>query len=71
MVKQNVKALKTADNLKWDFNTGYQKSVQVFNYNGEMTDELRQACQDIIDSMGSIKEEADVLLQAAQATLHG
>lgn len=65
MVIPNIQALKTADNLKWDFQAGYQKALQVFNYSGEITEEYKTFVKEFLDSVNAIKADADFLLQEA------
>lgn len=65
MMSPNIQALKTADNLKWDFQAGYQKALQVFNYSGEITEEYKAAATEFLNQMNAIKADADFLLQEA------
>lgn len=65
MISPNIQALKTADNLKWDFQAGYQKALQVFNYSGEITEEYKAAATEFLNQMNAIKADADFLLQEA------
>lgn len=65
MVSPNIQALKTADNLKWDFQAGYQKALQIFNYSGEITEEYKAAATEFLNQMNAIKADADFLLQEA------
>lgn len=65
MVSPNIQALKTADNLKWDFQAGYQKALQVFNYSGEITEEYQAVVKELLGHIDTIKEDADFLLQEA------
>ena len=64
MVSPNIQALKTADNLKWDFQAGYQKALQVFNYSGEATEEYKKACDDFLAQMNTIKADTEFLASA-------
>ena len=67
MISPNVNALKISDNLKWDFQLGYQNSMQLFNYSGEITPELEKLAIGVVSQMTSITEEAQSLIDAANS----
>jgi uncharacterized FlaG/YvyC family protein len=63
MIIPNIQALKVADNLKWDFQLGYQKALQIFNYSGEVTPEYQMAVKELEEQMKAIKANADFLIE--------
>lgn len=65
MINPNIKALKTSDNFKWDMQTGYQKSLQVFNFSGESNEEFKKNVKELIDVLKDIKDEIDILSEEA------
>ena len=71
MMSPNLEALKTADNLKWDFqafftqNGGYQKAMNIFNYSGELTEEHKENCKSFMTQLNEMKTSIDFLYDEA------
>lgn len=72
MISPNLEALKTTDILKWDFQSfftpdgGYQKSMNIFNYSGEITEEHKEKCKNLMSLLNDIKTNIDFLYDEAQ-----
>lgn len=66
MIISNIEALKKADNLKWDFQAGYQKALQIFNYSGDMNEEYKKIVKEVVDQMKEIVESAEFLKKEAE-----
>lgn len=66
MISPNIKALKVSDNFKWDMQTCYQKSVQLFNFSGEANEEYKKNARELISVLKDIKEEIDILSEEAE-----
>ena len=66
MTNVNIDALKSADNLKWDFQIAYRRALQCFNYSGEATEDYKTAVAELRERLKLVQSHTEALLKEAE-----